>query len=145
MLDDGDAARAAVAAMLAASPVVGAEEYAIHDHEGFGGLEIGEQAGIDRVVEIAAFLRARGRLGALVAEHFCGDLEAAALALDEDYRGVFSTLADCYQEMTEETVTIPQALALYIDWEAMARDAQLNGEVFTVQAAHDEVHVFWSR
>ncbi|CAN5489678.1 hypothetical protein BH10PSE3_BH10PSE3_04340 [soil metagenome] len=47
--------------------------------------------------------------------------------------------------MTEETVAIPEALRLYIDWEAMARDALLNGEVFTVEAAHDEVHVFWSR
>ncbi len=47
--------------------------------------------------------------------------------------------------MTEETRTIPEALRLYIDWEAMARDARLNGEVFAVETAHDEVHVFWSR
>ena len=143
--DDADAVRDAINAMLKASPVAGAEEYAIHDHEGFGGVEIAEYAGVDKVVAIASFLRARGTLGALVLEHFCGDLDAAASALDEDYRGVFESLADCYQDMTEETLTIPEALRLYIDWEAMARDARLNGEVFTVETAHDEVHVFWSR
>ncbi len=143
--DDADAVRQAIRAMLKASPVPGAEEYAIHDHEGFGGVEIAEYAGIDKVVEIATFLRERGSLGALVLEHFCGDLDAATSALDEDYRGVFQSLADCYQEMTEETLTIPEALQLYIDWEAMARDARLNGEVFTVETAHDEVHAFWSR
>ena len=143
--DDADAVRDAIDVMLMASPVRGAEEYAIHDHEGFGGVEIAEYAGIDKVVAIAVFLRARGVLGALVLEHFCGDLEAAASALDEQYHGVFESLADRYQEMTEETLTIPDALRLYIDWEAMARDARLNGDVFTVETAHDEVHVFWSR
>ncbi len=143
--DDADAVREAINAMLKASPVAGAEEYAIHDHEGFGGVEIAEYAGVDKVAAIASFLRERGTLGALVLEHFCGDLDAAASALDEDYWGVFASLADGYQEMTEETLTIPEALRLYIDWEAMARDARLNGEVFTVETAHDEVHVFWSR
>lgn len=143
--DDADAVREAINAMLKASPVAGAEEYAIHDHEGFGGVEIAEYAGVDKVVAIASFLRERGTLGALVLEHFCGDLDAAASALDEDYWGVFASLADGYQEMTEETLTIPEALRLYIDWEAMARDARLNGEVFTVETAHDAVHVFWSR
>lgn len=143
--DDANAVREQIYTMLVTSPVAGAEEYAIHDYEDFGGVTISEYAGIDRLVEIASFLRERGILGALVLEHLCGDLEAAASALDEDYRGVFESLADCYQDMIEETVTIPEALRLYIDWEAMARDARLNGEVFTVETAHDEVHVFWSR
>jgi antirestriction protein len=75
--DDADAVWAAIAAMLKASPVAGAEEFAIHDYEGFGGVEIAEYAGVDRVVEIAGFLRERGVLGALVLEHVGGDLEAA--------------------------------------------------------------------
>nr|WP_245331689.1 antirestriction protein ArdA [Bradyrhizobium sp. NAS80.1] len=33
----------------------------------------------------------------------------------------------------------------YIDWEAMARDAEMNGEFFTIEIAHNEVHVFSSR
>lgn len=136
---------AAIAAMLKASPEPMAEEFAIHDYEGFGGVEIAEYAGIARVVEVAAFLRERGRLGALVLAEVGGDLDAARAALDDQYRGCFSSLADSFQELTEETVEIPETLRLYIDYEAMARDARLNGEVFAVETGPDEVHVFWTR
>jgi hypothetical protein len=94
------------------------------------------------VVEIAAFLRRRGRLGALVLDHLDGDLDAASTALDEQYHGLFDSLAEVFQSLTEDSLTIPPALQAYIDWDAMARDAQLGGEVFTVEMGHDEVHVF---
>jgi antirestriction protein len=143
--DDADDVRTTISTMLKASPVAGAEEYAIHDYEDFGGVEIAEYAGIERVVEIAAFLRARGRLGALMLEHVGGEVDAAERALDDQYRGVFSSLADCFEALTEETMTVPEALRNYIDYEAMGRDAALNGEVFTLETSHDEVHVFWAR
>lgn len=143
--DDAATVRAAIATMLEASPIAGAEEWAIHDYEGFGGVEIAEYAGVDRVVEIAAFLRERGTLGALMLEHVGGDLDEAAGALDDQYHGVYESLADWVQELTEETTVIPEALRNYIDWEAMARDAQLNGDVFTLETSHDQVHVFWGR
>ncbi|EJL25215.1 Antirestriction protein (ArdA) [Caulobacter sp. AP07] len=54
-------------------------------------------------------------------------------------------LAACFRELTEETAQIPRPLRDYINYEAMARDAQLNGEVFAIETAHDEVHVFWTR
>ncbi|UAL10216.1 antirestriction protein ArdA [Caulobacter segnis] len=144
-VEDADDVREAIAAMLASSPIAGAEEYAIHDYEDFGGVEIAEYAGIDRVVEIAGFLRERGPLGALVLEHLSGDLSAAAEALDDGYRGVFARLADYFQELTEETTAIPESLRYYIDYDAMARDASINGDVFTLEAPHGEVHVFWGR
>lgn len=143
--DDAEVVRAAIAAMLKASPEPMAEEWAIHDYDGFGGVEIGEYAGIDRVVEIAAFLRARGALGALVLAELNGDLGAAVGALDEQYHGVFASLAHCLQDLTEETTAIPENLRLYIDYEAMAQDARLNGELFTVETGTDAVHVFWTR
>jgi len=142
--DDADAVWSEIRAMLAASPVPMAEEFAIHDYEGFGGVEIAEYASVARVVEIAAFLRERGELGALVLGEVGGDLDAAGAALDNQYHGVFSSLADCFQEITEESTVIPESLRLYIDYEAMARDARLNGEVFTVEIG-DQVHVFWTR
>jgi len=142
--DDVEDVRAAVTAMLATSPATGAEEYAIHDHDDFGGVEVGEYMPLEAVVEIADFLRKRGELGALVLAHVDGDLEAARGAFDE-YRGVYPRLSDYFAELTEETVAIPDALRLYIDYDAMARDAVLGGEVFTVETGHDEVHVFWTR
>lgn len=140
-----DALRGAIQAMLECSPVPGAEEYAIHDYEDFGGVSVGESMGLAAVVELASFLRERGTLGALVLAHLDGDIDAAVTALDEQYRGRFASLADCFQELTEETTIIPDILRLYIDYEAMARDARLGGEVFTIETAHDEVHVFWAR
>ncbi|NQE61404.1 antirestriction protein ArdA [Caulobacter sp. RHG1] len=143
--DDADAVRGAIAAMLRGSPEPDAEEWAIHDYEDFGGVQLSEYAAIDAVVAIAVFLRERGGLGALVLAHVGGDLEAAAEALDEQYCGVFARLADYLQDLTEETVTIPEALRSYIDYEAMARDAEINGDFFTVETGHDEVHVFHGR
>jgi antirestriction protein len=144
-VEDEDQVRAAIAAMLKASPIAGAEEYAIHDYEDFGGVEIAEYASLAKVVAIADFLRERGELGALVLAKLSGDLDAAETALDEQYHGVFDSLEEAFEALTEETVEIPEALRPYIDYEAMARDARLNGEVFTVETAPGAVHVFWSR
>jgi hypothetical protein len=46
------------------------------------------------------------------------------------------------QEVTEETTAVPPSLRLYVDWPAMARDAELSGDLFTVTTAWDVVHVF---
>jgi len=51
----------AVRVMLSASPIEGAEEWAIHDYEGFGGVRIEEYASFDRVSELAAFLAVSAR------------------------------------------------------------------------------------
>lgn len=143
--DDLEAVLGAVAAMLAGSPEPDAEEYAIHDFEGFGGVEIGESTPMAKVVEIAAFLRERGELGALVLDHVNGDLSEAEGLIEDGYRGRYSSLADYLQELTEESAQIPEALRLYIDYEAMARDAEISGDVFTIAADGGEVHVFSGR
>jgi len=129
-------------AMLAASPIAGAEEWAIHDYEGFGGVRIAEYAGVERVAEIAGFLDDHGELGAALIGHFSGDVGEAREAMEERYLGRHASLADYVQELTEETTTIPHNLLYYIDYRAMARDAEINGDLFTIELAWDEVHVF---
>lgn len=74
-------------------------------------------------------------------QHF-DDLEEAREAIEERYCGAFTSLADYMEELTSETTTIPENLIYYIDWERMARDAGLGGELLTIQTAWDEVHVF---
>ncbi len=32
-----------------------------------------------------------------------------------------------------------------VDWNAMARDAEMGGDMFTIETAHGEVHVFSNR
>lgn len=143
-----DAAREAwalwddVRAMLAISPIAGAEEWALHDYEGFGSIRLGEYASLDHVAELAAFMAEHGALGAALLDHCDGDLGEASEALEERHLGSYASLADYVQEVTEETTAIPHSLRYYIDYQAMARDAEINGDLFTVQTAWDAVHVF---
>ncbi len=142
---NADEIRAEVAAMLSRSPVEGAEEYAIHDYEGFEGVAIEEYAGIENVARIAAFIAEHGALGAGLLSEFVGDIDQAETAMRDCYHGQFTSLANYMEELTTETVTIPDVLRYYIDWQVMARDAELGGDFFTVETAHDEVHVFSRR
>jgi len=139
---DADTIRDEIAAMLARSPIRGAEEYAIHDYEGFENVTVHEYASIEKVARMAAFIGEHGALGAGLLDEFNGDMDQAETAMRDDYHGQFASLADYVEELIRESITIPKALEYYIDWKAMARDAELNGEFFTVETAHDEVHVF---
>lgn len=132
----------AVRVMLAASPIEGAEEWAIHDDEGFGGVRIAEYASFERVSQLAAFIAEHGEIGAALLDHYAGDLDEAREVLADRYLGEHASLADYVQELTEESTPIPSSLRYYIDYQAMARDAELSGDVFTIQIAHDAVHVF---
>ncbi len=140
---DVDAIESDVRAMLAASPEPHAEEWAIHDYEGFGELRLSESESFERVHALAGFIEEQAELGCALLTHFSGDLDDATTAL-ENHAGCYRSLADYAQELTEETTAIPETLLHYIDYDAMARDMELNGDVFTIETAHDEVHVFWS-
>ncbi|QEI11815.1 antirestriction protein ArdA [Cellvibrio japonicus] len=129
--------------MLAASPVEAAEEYAIHDYEGFEGYDLGEYAGIKSAHEIACFIEEYPDFGSALLGHF-GNLDEARQAAEDCYCGCYTSLADYAQELTEETTTIPESLKFYIDYESMARDMDYSGNVFTLETGHEQVHVFWS-
>ncbi len=139
-----DDIQAQVDVMLAASPVEGAEEYAIHDFEGFDGYRIGEYEGLESAHEIACFIEEYPEFGGALLAHF-NHLEQARKAAEEDYCGCYSSLADYAQELTEETSSIPPHLAMYIDYRAMARDMEYSGDLFTLETGFEHVHVFWNR
>lgn len=141
---DPEEIQAEISEMLAASPVPDAEEWAIHDYEGFEGARLEEYSGIEKTHALALFIVERGPLGAKVLDHFGGDLEEAQAAFEE-YAGAYRSLADFAQEITEQTTEIPPTLVNYIDYDAIARDMELNGDVFTVELGFDDVHVFWTR
>ena len=131
-------------ALLANSRVVGAEEFSIHDHEGFGEYGIGEHTDIETAHEVAMFIVEHQAFGSALLNHFGGDLEDAKRAAEDNYCGCHKSLADYAQELTEETTQIPENLRHYIDYEAMARDMEAGGDVFTVETGFQEVHVFWN-
>jgi len=55
--------------MLKASPVEDAEEYAIHDFEGFAGCSVYEYEGLESVHEKALYVQEHGELGAILLAH----------------------------------------------------------------------------
>lgn len=133
----------AINTMLADSPIPGAEEFAIHGYEGFYSYSLDEYASIDTVHQIACFIDEHSELGAALLDHWCGDLAQAQESLEDCYCGEYTSLADYAQELTESTTEIPKTLQFYIDYQAMAHDMAMNGDVFIIELGFEQVHVFW--
>ncbi len=75
-----------------------------------------------------------GELGAELLSHWNNDVEEVRRLFDDGYYlGAFDSVADYTQEITEETVEIPEPLRFYVDYASMARDRELNGDIFTVE------------
>lgn len=133
-----------VNAMLAASPEPLAEEYAIHDHEGFEAYGLSEYEGLERASEIACFIEEHGKIAGELLSYFGGDLEEAKRMIEENYSGLWDSLEDYARDLTEQTSEIPEHLEHYIDYEKMGRDMELSGDILTFETRLDEVHIFWA-
>ncbi|MFH7028185.1 MAG: antirestriction protein ArdA [Heteroscytonema crispum UTEX LB 1556] len=138
---DEDALHEEVKEILSSSPIPNAEEFAIHDHECFFGVEIGEYTPLSEVSEIACFIEEYGELGAEILKHCSYELDTAKRTMKESYLGMYKSVAEYAQELTEETTEIPESLASYIDYESMANDMELSGDIHSVEIG-GTVHVF---
>ena len=143
--NDPDEIMGQIQAMLKASPELDAEEWALHDYEGFEGIRLSEWEGLEQVHMLAQFVDGYGPLGAKLLEHCDNEIHIARAVMSDGYAGCYANLADFAQELTEDTTKIPENLRYYIDYEYMGRDMEMSGDIFTIETAHDEVHVFWSR
>ena len=142
--DDVDDIQDQINKMLAESPEEFAEEYAIHDYEGFEGYPLGEYEGIQAAHDIACFIEEYPGIAGELLSHFGGDIDEARQAMEDNYCGCYRSVADYAEELTEETTQIPQSLAYYIDYEKMGRDMELGGDIFTIETSYEEVHIFWN-
>ncbi|MEW8626270.1 MAG: antirestriction protein ArdA [Candidatus Thiodiazotropha sp.] len=39
---------------------------------------------------------------------------------------------------------MPEHLAYYINYEAIGRDMELSGDIYTLETGFERVHIFWS-
>ncbi len=128
-----------ITAMLKASPEPGAEEFAIHDFEEFGGIEIGEFTSIKEVAAIAEFLSKHGGPGAAWYGNQTRDLDDnLSEQFQDEYQGEWDSLEAYAENLLEDTgalAEIPEYLRPYFDVEAFARDMELSGDVWTVQCS----------
>ncbi len=129
-------------AMLAVSPIERAEEWAVHDFEGFEGLYISEYTSFETIAGLAAFIEEHGEMGAKLIEHMGGDKDSAETALQDHYIGQYESVADYAQELTEDMTDIPESLIYYIDYEKMARDMTIN-DLIVIETGYREQHLFW--
>lgn len=141
--DELDDIQEQINTMLKNSPEDFAEEYAIHDYEGFSGYRLGQYEGIEPIHEIACFIDENLELGAELLNHF-SDIDEAKKSIEENYCGCYRALADYAQQLSEETTEIPSHLEIYIDYERMGHDMEISGDIFTIATSHKEIHVFWS-
>lgn len=71
-----------VAQMLKDSPIDNAEEYAIHDYEGFGSYQVSEYEGLESANQVALFIEEHGDIAGDLLAHFGDNLEDARKALE---------------------------------------------------------------
>lgn len=137
---------AEVKEMLAASPEPGAEEWAIHDHEGFCGIRIHEYESFETVARVAALLKEHGDAFIACYTYEC-DLVRAEQVLRNGYLGCFDSLADYGEEYWRNAgwlEGIPEDRQGYIDFEDWADDERLSGEIY-VREVNGKLYIFDGR
>ena len=126
--------------MLKQSPIPRAEEWAIHDYEGFVGIRLSEYEDIAKVSEIAGLVTELGVAWALYADHV-GLEYATKEGFEEAYQGEWDSEEDFAENLAEDTMEIPEHLQYYIDYEKLARDLFIN-DYFSAQGEDYKIHVF---
>lgn len=137
---EAEAIHGAIKEMLALSPIANAEEWAIHDYEGFCGLRISEYESIESVAEMAAMIAEHGEAWAKFAEY--EGIEYATLErFEEAYQGEWDSEEAFAENLAGETMEIPQHLENYIDYEKLARDMFIN-DYYSADGEGRKVYVF---
>lgn len=128
--------------MLAHSPAPGAEGYAIHDHEGFGGFRVDEYESLETVSALGlGILRHGPAFGALASVMGAEWLVEDPRRYEESLLGEWPSLSAFVDSMVEdmgwkdELDRLPQPMRPYvrIDSQQLARDVQV--ELTVVQHA----------
>lgn len=135
----------AVRRMLAASPQPGAEEWAIHDFEGFGELRLGEYESLERIADIAAGIAEHGPAFTAWLSYDESRDPSDSAAFQDAYRGEWDSLrayAEDYAEQTGMNDAADEAGSPYVvvDIDMLTRDLDI--ELYTAESDHRTVYVF---
>ena len=140
-----DDLHAAVRDMLAASPVPGAEEWAIHDYEGFGPLRLSEWESITRVSAIAHGIAEHGNAFAawLSYDESRGPIDVEAF--EDAYRGEWDSLRAYAEDWAESTGLYDladKAGSPYVTVDIDSLETDLGIEMYVVETDHHTVYIF---
>jgi antirestriction protein len=131
--------------MLARSPTPGAEEWAIHDYEGFGPLHLGEFEDITTISQLGRGIAEHGAAFAHWAA-ICGPADHDELArFDDVYLGHWNSVEAYAEELLDDLGIeellereVPEHLQPYVtvNVDAFARDLEYSGDVTASDGDH---------
>lgn len=119
--------------MLADSPIPNAEEWAVHDHEGFGPYRLGEYPNLEDVATLAQGIEEHGEPFAMYCANVGAIVDADEFA--EAYCGEWDSGEDYAREFLADTgADIPDWLTGYVDYSAIWHDWTCEG--FYIEKGH---------
>ena len=143
-----------IQAMLARGPAArrgkAPEEWGIFDYEDFGNLHLGEYEPIEDVARLAAGIVEHGPAFAAWAETR-GREHAIIEDFSEAYCGRFDSAADYAEQLVDDLEgdelleqALPEWLQPYveIDYDSLARDMELGGDILTAPAEDGGVYIY---
>lgn len=137
--------------LLKKSPIKEAEEWAIHDTEGFGSYDVSEWHDLEELCEHVEAITSSDYDTELI-EAVCDDRSIDASEaieyLNDNYQGEYESLSDWAQSFLEECgdlQSIPDSLRDYFDFESYGRDEEIGGTIATFEASGRRIYVLWNR
>jgi len=136
---------AEVQAMLAASPEPLAEEWAIHDYEGFGPCKLSEWESFERVSAIAAGIAEHGPAFAAWFSYDDSRDPGDIQAFEDAYRGEWDSMRAYAEEWADSTGLYDAAEKagspyVTVDVDLLGRDLDI--ELYSVPTDHYTIYVF---
>lgn len=142
----------AIQEILRSSPSPGAEEWAIHDYEGFGPLRLSEYESLAYVARVAAGIEKHGLVFAAWTDHI--ENEDDLDAFEDAYFGCWTSLDEYGLDMLEDfgylaeiERRLPEHLQPYvrIDAKGFAEDLAAGGDIVAIENPEGGVWIFDGR
>jgi antirestriction protein len=152
---DPEAMQNEIDEMLAASPMTAlygdvAEEWAVHDYDGFGAIRLGEHESLDFVARLAGGIEMHGQAFAAYAAHVGEYGLDLVTQFEAHYLGEWESVEAYAENMLDELGAkrvrsdAPEWLQPYlsVDVAGFARDLEVGGDVVVVERLGGGVWVF---
>ena len=128
---DADVLSTEIKEILAKSPMENAEEWAIHDYDDFDGINLSEYESLENISAIAQNIIEHGSLFTETYK-YTNNIDDTIQMIEDRFMGIYDSVTD-YLEETTELSEVPEHLRYYIDFELMARDLELGGDIITFE------------
>lgn len=127
--DSVDQMQKEISKILKSSTEPYAEEYAIHDYEGFEGYRVSEYESLETLAELSLAIEEHGAVIPAIMDHgLCDNVEDAIQYHEDNYCGEFDDWKDYAYDCVDNGLygDIPEAIANYIDYDSIAYELEID-------------------